>query len=179
MDLLAERTRQVGRRHFLCWSLTTTAVAMVAHSPVAGAATDCATTEVFMLDADWGYPRGPHAKTRLVSRASREAAANRVALTEADADAMNLHLCSFAPPRAVTVRRSELLTLWATFSYTWHNPWADRDVTILDLRHVLADPTGARLWAEATASCPSIPAPGKLTPPRPARRRRRHSLTDR
>jgi hypothetical protein len=127
---------------------------------IAGAAPLSPTMEVFQLDPDWGTPRGPHGKLRLVSRASRRAATNRIALSSDDALAMNLHPCSFAPARALTVNTLAFTALWTDFSSVWHNPWANVDVRILDLRRVLAAPDGPARWAAATTPLP--PAPPSL-----------------
>ena len=86
----------LGRRQF-CWGVAGTATLLVSGIGTAGAAPAADVVEVYMLDADWGYPRSPHAKTRLVSAVSRGAAASRIALSPQDALTMNLHLCSFAP----------------------------------------------------------------------------------
>jgi LPXTG-motif cell wall-anchored protein len=145
----------LGRRQF-CWGVAGAATLLVAGMGSAGAAPVADVIEVFTLDADWGYPRGPHAKTRLISAASRRAAVNRIALSPDEALAMNLHLCSCAPTQSLLVNRSAFGELWADHSYVWHNPWLDRDVRILDLRRVLAAPDGRERWAAA-----------KWTPPTP------------
>jgi hypothetical protein len=160
----------VGRRQFLGWGLVGTVTLAAAGTGIAAAALTPATMEVFQLEPDWGTPRGPHGKLRLLSTASRRAAANRIALNTDDALAMNLHPCSFAPARAVTVSTAAFTALWTDFSYVWHNPWANTDVRILDLRRVLADPNGAARWAAATNLAapvlPSVPGlPGQPTSP--------------
>jgi hypothetical protein len=91
---------------------------------------------VWQLDPDWGYPRGAHAKTRLVSRASRRAAQNRFALSEQEALDMNLHLCSFAPAVMRTVCADTFVDLWQRRSYEWTNPWSGRVARVLDRRHL-------------------------------------------
>lgn len=93
---------------------------------------------MWQLDPDWGYPRGPHAKTRLVSNASRRAAQNRIALSEEDALEMNLHLCSFAPAVAHTVCAATFADLWQRHSYGWTNPSSGTVVQVLDRRHLSA-----------------------------------------
>ena len=104
-----DSSRGPNRREFLVvGGAAAASLAFVASTGMSAAATgctdgSCSTTTVWMLEPDWGYAWGPHAKTRLISRASRGAAANRVARTEADALDMNLHRCSFAPAVAVSV----------------------------------------------------------------------------
>jgi len=121
------------------------AVAVVGATPVAAATT----VTVWRLDPDWGYPRGPHGKTRLRSRASRNAAAHRYARTEADALAMNLHRCSFAPAVPVEVDGAAFAELWNSLAAPWTNPWNGEVVEILDDRHVGRIPTGPQLHAAA------------------------------
>jgi hypothetical protein len=99
----------------------------------------CTTTTVWMLEPDWGYPRGHSGKTRLVSRASRLAAANRVARTQVEALDMNLHKCSFAPAFGVDVCKDRADTAFATWAADWNNPWNGTTVSVLDLRRVSAD----------------------------------------
>jgi hypothetical protein len=113
---------------------------------------DCHVAEtmtVWRLDPDWGYPRGPHGKTRLVSRASRTAARHRYALSERDALDMNLHLCSFAPAVAIEVRRDEFMALWDELAYRWSNPWLGGSVWVLDDRHASRLAGGPDLLARA------------------------------
>ena len=107
------------------------------------------TVTVWRLDPDWGYPRGPHGKTRLRSRASRNAAAHRYARTEADAVAMNLHRCSFAPAVPVEVDGAAFAEPWNSLAAPWTNPWNGEVVEILDDRHVGRIPTGPQLHAAA------------------------------
>ena len=121
------------------------AVAVVGATPVAAATT----VTVWRLDPDWGYPRGPHGKTRLRSRASRNAAAHRYARTEADALAMNLHRCSFAPAVPVEVGGAAFAELWDSLAAPWTNPWNGEHVEILDDRHVDRMPGGQDLHAAA------------------------------
>lgn len=131
------------------------------------AAANGETMTVWRLDPDWGYPRGPHGKTRLRSRASLNAAAHRYALTEQDALDMNLHLCSFAPAVPVEVCTAEFMYLWDELAYEWQNPWKDTQVAILDDRCVDHVPNGAEVLARALQG-PSAPtaAPGPTpTPP--------------
>ena len=162
-----------SRRTFLVLSAATaTTVALVDFAGVGSSAAatgpcasgDCSTTTLWMLDPDWGYPRGPHAKTRLVSRASRAAVANRMARTEADALSMNLHKCSFAPAVGVPVCTSRADRAFDSWARDWNNPWSGDTVSVLDLRHVPAD---ADLFACA-ASAPAavdraVGAPGGAT----------------
>ncbi len=120
-----------------------------------------ASNVVWRLDADWGYPRGPHAKTRLRSAASRNAAAHRFALTESDALAMNLHKCSFAPAFSVEVDGEAVAEIWQALSYSWTNPTTGQVVQILDDRHLDRIPRGEARWARAlTASAPGWTAAG-------------------
>jgi hypothetical protein len=128
---------------------------------------DCHVAEtmtVWRLASDWGYPRGPNGKTRLVSRASRNAASHRYALSERDALDMNLHLCSCAPASALVVRQDEFMTLWDELAYRWSNPWLGRSVWVLDDRHVsrLAGGTGrlARALSPESASDGTCPDDG-------------------
>lgn len=96
------------------------------------------TTTVWQLATEWTTPRGPHGKTRLVSRASRQAATHRVARSEADALAMNLHPCSWAPAVPVVVSVDPFDEWWDAHAEPWTNPWNGSTVEILDLRHVTA-----------------------------------------
>ena len=104
----------------------------------AQAASGATSATVWQLDRDWGYPRGPYGKTRLVSRASRRAAQNRIALSEQQALDTNLHPCSFAPAVAHTVCAATLAALWDDRSYEWTNPWNGTVVRVLDRRHLSA-----------------------------------------
>lgn len=123
---------------------------------VAGAADT--TMTVWKLESDWGRPRGPHGKTRLRSKASRRAAAHRYALTRADAEAMNLHKCSFAPAVAVTVDAAAFTTLWDSLSYEWTSNWSGRRVRLLDTRHVDRLRGGTTLLGRALSpSAPTTP----------------------
>jgi hypothetical protein len=139
----------VARRHVL-WAAGALggATAVVWSAAPAGATP---TAVVWQLDPDWGYPRGPHGKTRLRSNAARQAAAHRYALTQADAEAMNLHKCSFAPPVAVPIDDESFATLWGSLSYDWTNPATGQVVRILDDRHVGRIPRGDELLAAALA----------------------------
>jgi hypothetical protein len=118
---------------------------------------------VWHLETDWAQPRGPHAKTRLVSRSSRRAAQHRYALTEADALAMNLHLCSWAPAAATEVCSEAFMSLWDEAAYDWHNPWLDQSVHIFDIRSVAALADGETRLAHALlvndmgSECPTDP----------------------
>ena len=60
-----------GRRQF-CWGVAGAATLLAAGvgTGVASAAPSVDVIDVFKLNPDWGYPRGPHGKTRLVSAAS-------------------------------------------------------------------------------------------------------------
>lgn len=132
------RTQQFSRRTALTGLGLTAVGVSTANVATADTAGTCgplgATMTVWMLASEWETPRGPHGKTRLVSNASRIAAANRYALTEEDALKMNLHVCSWAPAVPITVRRDEFMKLWDETSYIWHNPWLDEDVRIFDAR---------------------------------------------
>jgi TAT (twin-arginine translocation) pathway signal sequence len=136
-----------SRRQFLKFGgATAAAVALVdvASTRPSGAATNgcsgtCTTTTVWMLAADWGYPRGPGGKTHLVSRASRNAAANRLARTQQDALDMNLHKCSYAPAIGVEVCQARADAAFATSAADWTSPWNGTTVSVLDLRRLPAD----------------------------------------
>lgn len=104
---------------------------------------------VWRLSSDWGYPRGPHGKTRLESKASLNAAKNRWALTEQDALDMNLHLCSWAPAEAVEVNKCAFMEIWdhnGAGSYVWRNKWKDVDVRIFDERCLPHIDDSGELW---------------------------------
>ena len=142
-------THQIpSRRHFLAAGATTVA-ALALSNPLtapAGAVTSsgcragsCATGTSWMLATDWTEPRGPHGKTRLESRASRTAAANRLARSEAEALDMNLHLCSWAPAVEVPVCASQLDSAFAAYGRTWQNPWNGSQVSLVDRRWLPAD----------------------------------------
>jgi len=122
---------------------------------------------VWKLDPDWGTPRGPHGKTELHSRASRAAARHRYALTEGDAEAMNLHKCSFAPAVPLSVDGDAFTQLWEPLAYDWRNPWNGRTVRILDDRHAERIPDGTATLALALSPPDSSPVgapPGTGTP---------------
>lgn len=123
----------------------------------AGAAPESETLVVWKLDPDWGYPRGPHGKTRLRSASSRTAAKYRYALSESDAVAMNLHKCSYAPAVPITVKRARFSTLWDRLSYEWRNPSTGEVVRIIDGRHVRRLAHGDELLAQALSG--STPEP--------------------
>lgn len=110
------------------------------------------TLTVWKLAADWREPRGPHGKTALESRASRNAAANRYARTERDALDMNLHRCSWAPAVPVAVCRAAFERAWDDLARPWSNPWNGRTVVLLDRRWILAD-GGAASWREVVGVC--------------------------
>jgi hypothetical protein len=99
----------------------------------------CSTGTAWILDPAWGYARGPHAKTRLVSGASRAAAANRIARTEADALNMNLHQCSWAPAIPTSVCATQFDAAFDKYARDWDSPWNDTTVTLLDKRWLPAD----------------------------------------
>ena len=139
----------VARRHVLWAAGALGGATAVVWSAAPAGATPSAV--VWQLDPDWGYPRGPHGKTRLRSNAARQAAAHRYALTQADAEAMNLHKCSFAPPVAVPIDDESFATLWGSLSYDWTNPATGQVVRILDDRHVGRIPRGGELLAAALA----------------------------
>jgi len=157
----------LGRRSFLggltatVATLATIATTMDAASaaPVSSCTTGCEIEDfmvVWRLDSNWGYPRGPHGKTKLNSNASRKAASYRWALTEQDAEDMNLHLCSYAPAVPVVVRRCTFMDIWdhnGAGSYEWKNPWKDITVRIFDTRCLAHIPNGQTLWDEAFSGC--------------------------
>lgn len=126
-------------------------------SRAAAAACDgtCGTLTAWMLEPDWGHPRGPNGKTRLISRASRRAAAHRLARSAADAEDMNLHLCSFAPPRPVQVCEHRFLAAWDRYARPWRNPWKGVTVRLLDTRWLPAD---LDLWSCPASETPVVPA---------------------
>lgn len=133
--------RRVDRRAFLALVSSGLVAGVLAAADPAGAA--AATTPervptrvVWQLATDWHPPRGPHGKTRLVSRASRRAATFRVARTEADALDMNLHPCSFAPAVPRTVCATTFDGWWAAHARPWRNPWSGVTVELLDVRRV-------------------------------------------
>jgi hypothetical protein len=99
----------------------------------------CSTGTAWILDPAWGYARGPHAKTRLVSGASRAAAANRIARTEADALNMNLHQCSWAPAIPTSVCATQFDAAFGKYARDWDSPWNDTTVPLLDKRWLPAD----------------------------------------
>lgn len=118
---------------------------------------------VWRLRSDWGTPRGPHNKTRLNSKASRNAAQYRWALTEQDALDMNLHKCSWAPAEAVSVKRCAFMAIWdhnGAGSYAWRNPWKNLDVQLFDTRCLDHIEDGHALWAEAFGSCQTTETSG-------------------
>ena len=140
--------RNPSRRKFLILGgATVAAVALVdvgsIHASSAGtagcSAGSCTTTTAWMLDPDWGYPRGPHAKTRLISRASREAAANRIARTQADALNMNLHPCSWAPAVGIDLCSTRVDAAFESYASNWDNPWNATTVSLVDRRWLPAD----------------------------------------
>lgn len=107
---------------------------------------------VWHLQTDWGFPRGPHGKTKLKSKASKIAAKHRWALTEQDALDMNLHLCSWAPAVPVLVNKCAFMSIWdhdGAGSYTWANPWNGADVNLFDTRCLAHIENGDAVWADA------------------------------
>jgi hypothetical protein len=166
-------SRRPGRRRFLAAgaaSIVTLAVvdrlSLTAHAASVCSAGTCSTTTVWMLAADWGYPKGPHGKTRLVSRASRLGAANRVARTEQEALDMNLHKCSFAPAIEVEVCEARADAAFATWATDWNNPWNRATVSVLDLRRLPADQDLFACPASSPTADPTSPSSGEngLTP---------------
>lgn len=161
---LATSTTPLARRTFLAGigavgaTVALPTVAASAQQAQQGGGSDhvcgdtCETMTVWRLDADWGYPRGPHGKTKLESKASLSAAKNRWALTEQDALDMNLHLCSWAPAVAVEVNKCAFMEVWdhnGAGAYDWKNPWNGSTPRIFDERclpHI--DDTG-ELWKRA------------------------------
>lgn len=123
------------------------------------------TITVWQLATEWREPRGPHGKTRLRSRASRNAARHRFALTRADAENMNLHKCSWAPAVPVVVSRQRFLELWDVLAYDWTNPWNGQTVRLLDSRHVHRVPNGADRFAEAFEPADAPPSGQPPTAP--------------
>lgn len=147
------------RRHVLMAAGVLGSVTALTVAGADGAGTDAVTGGVvWRLQADWGYPRGPHGKTRLVSNASRRAAAHRYALTQRDAEAMNLHKCSFAPAVAVTVDAESFDQLWQALAYELTNPSTGQSVLILDDRHAGRIPQGTTLITSAFSPHPARPA---------------------
>jgi hypothetical protein len=127
---------------------------------------------VWHLETDWTPGRGPHDKTRLISRSSRRAAQHRYALSHPDALDMNLHLCSYAPASKTVVCRDAFTSLWGQLSYDWFNPWLARPVRIFDIRHVTRIPDGEALLTHALlmtsqGACPPdspTPTPSSVGP---------------
>ncbi len=115
---------------------------------------------VWRLASEWEEPRGPHGKTRLESRASRNAATHRWALTEQDALDMNLHLCSWAPAVSVEVNNTAFIQVWNELAYDWENPWNGKTVRILDDRCLPHMEDGEDIFVCALAGATtSDPAP--------------------
>jgi hypothetical protein len=158
-------SRRPTRRQFIAvGAVTVTAASLDRFSLPAYAAGDalgsCPKTTVWMLDPDWGYLRGPHGKTRLVSRASRLAAENRVARTEQEALDMNLHKCSFAPAIPIEVCADRAVTAFASGATDWNNPWNGSTVSVLDLRRL---PANEGLFAASASSSPGGAGPLAFT----------------
>jgi hypothetical protein len=120
----------------------------------------CSTGTAWILDPAWGYARGPHAKTRLVSGASRAAAANRIARTEADALNMNLHQCSWAPAIPTSVCATQFDAAFDAYARDWDNPWNATTVPLLDKRWLPAD---FELTVCPVSTDPSQPRSGAMT----------------
>lgn len=134
-----EARSTVGRRQMLCTvgaAIVVGGTGVVWVDDAAAAESTRRTRTVWRLDPDWGYPRGPHGKTRLNSRASRSAAQHRYALTRQDAERMNLHLCSFAPAIPVVVDADAFDELWTGLSHQWTSPRSGITVRLLDDRQV-------------------------------------------
>jgi hypothetical protein len=157
---MSSETRGVDRRGFLALAGAGGLALVAGSAGSARAASAGPTITVWQLDPDWGYPRGPHAKTRLISRASRRAAANRYALSEQDALDMNLHLCSFAPAVERTVSAATFGGLWDLVSYEWTNPSSGTVVRVLDRRHLSAAEAASldRAAAPAAGGGTGLPA---------------------
>ncbi len=155
----------VSRRQVLVGAaLTGLGVAAGVFRPArSGAATcdgTCGTLTAWMLESDWGVPRGPNGKTRLRSRASRQAAAHRLARSAADAEHMNLHRCSFAPPRPVQVCEHRFLAAWDRYARPWRNPWKGVTVRLLDTRWL---PAELDLWSCPASEAPVVPTSTRTT----------------
>jgi LPXTG-motif cell wall-anchored protein len=71
--------------------------------PVRAAGAAEAETTVWRLDANWGYPIGPKAKTRCVCNACHKHAANKIFATEAAAAAGRIHICCLCQPVPFTI----------------------------------------------------------------------------
>lgn len=135
-----------SRRQFLVAGAATAAAIALVDGPAAATSTSsacaagsCVTSTAWMLEPDWGYPRGPHAKTHLVSRASRSAATNRIVRSEEDALATNLHLCSWAPAVQVPACSTRLDAAFEAHARQWQNPWNGTTVSLIDLRWLPPD----------------------------------------
>jgi hypothetical protein len=79
------------------------ALALATIGPMRAAGALDSGTTVWRLDADWGYPVGPKAKTHCVCNACHRHAANKIFATEADAVAARIHICCQCQPVAFAV----------------------------------------------------------------------------
>ena len=159
---------EITRRKLLKYVGAATAAGVVANGGTAGASSVAGpTTEtyetirVWQLAPRWQKPRGPHGKTELTSNASRAAAKHRYALSSIDATAMNLHLCSWAPPVPLIVRKDAFMKVWNSSSYQWYSPWAKTQVRILDDR-ALKEVGGGMTSAEYFSTALNTPQDGKV-----------------
>jgi len=163
----------LGRREFLVGSGVAGVAILSGPGSVVAAVEkgNCEQLTVYKLSPDWGYPRGPNAKTKLRSRASITAAEHRYALTAADAEAMNLHLCSYAPAVPTEVCKAAFMTLWDGGGYEWLSPFKDKTVRIFDSRRYELVERGEELLEEAGIPVPVIDSPAEapliLPPPTP------------
>ena len=128
--------RGTSRRSFIAGVVGAT-VGLPLFGSTAAAQAGGVNMTAWRLDPDWGFARGPNNKTRLFSNASRQAAAHRWAIAEADALDMNLHLGSWAPAVQVLVDRTAFMQMFDAAGYVWQNPWKNVGVRILDDRHEL------------------------------------------
>lgn len=162
MDSQPIRSDLITRRRMLQTMAGVAGAGVIGAMPASAAeCRPCPTMTVWHLETDWAQPRGPHGKTRLVSRASRRAAQHRYALTEQDALDMNLHLCSYAPATQVEVCREAFMELWDELSYQWDSPWLARSVRIMDIRHVAGMSGGEALLGHALMETPETCDPGQ------------------
>lgn len=160
--------RGTSRRSFIAGAVGAT-VGLPLFGSTAAAQAGGVNMTAWRLDPDWGFARGPNNKTRLFSNASRQAAAHRWAIAEADALDMNLHLGSWAPAVQVLVDRTAFMQMFDAAGYVWQNPWKNVGVRILDDRHVTRVPDGAAIWARAmNPITPAVFVPPTTAPETPA-----------
>ena len=102
----------IGRRRFLAAGFGGGMATVVGWTESASAAT--ATTVVWRLNSNWGYPVAPKGQTRCTCRACHLHAANKVFVTRAAAISGRIHLCCVCQPFSVELFADDAAALFPT-----------------------------------------------------------------